>query len=251
MKYAVADYGMNGWEGGLYDLEERLEMLRRIGFNGIERLEAGDSAEAVKRAAIFHRLGMDFATCRGPRIEQTIEWTSAFGKEYTWLIPGELGRSVSMDDFCRRSNKMIAACRKNNIVAAIHNHLGQRIENQDELDFFMKQCPEAGLLLDVGHLFGAGGDVCATIEKYFDRIVAVHFKDLFIKDASIGLDKWYDKLRFCELGAGNAGFDFEAPAALLKRKGFDKWVMVEHDTHLREPEIDLKVSIDALKKIFD
>ena len=40
MKYGVADYGMNVWFGGNYDLEDRLLNLKKIGFNGIERLEA-------------------------------------------------------------------------------------------------------------------------------------------------------------------------------------------------------------------
>ena len=37
----------------------------------------------------------------------------------------------------------------------------------------------------------------------------------------------------------------------LKAKGYDKWVLVEHDTHLQDPYADLKISIDALKAILD
>ena len=45
-------------------------------------------------------------------------------------------------------------------------------------------------------------------------------------------------------------FDFAAAGEELKRHGYDKWVLIEHDTHLREPLTDLKVSADALKAIF-
>ena len=69
-------------------------------------------------------------------------------------------------------------------------------------------------------------------------------------DASLGLDRWNQRLRFCELGAGNAGFDYAAAGEELRRRGYDKWVLIEHDTHLREPLVDLKVSADAMKEIF-
>ena len=152
MKYGIADYGMNVYEGGLFDLEERLVNLKQLGYSGIERLEAADTCEAVNRAVTFHRTGMDFATCRGPRLEQNMEWSCAFGKDYIWLTPGDCGHDVEMDTFIRRSRNFCRVCAKYGISAALHNHLGSRIENQEELDFFLKEVPEAKLLLDIGHL---------------------------------------------------------------------------------------------------
>jgi len=254
MKYGVADYGMNVYEGGLFDLEERLDTLKKIGFNGIERLEAGETSSAVQRAVVFHRMGMDFATARGPRIEQNLEWTCAFGKAYVWLTPGDAVRGrVNMETFIRRSRKFTATCRKYNLKAALHNHLGTVIENQQELDLFMKECPDVFLLLDIGHLACAGGDVCGTLERYYDRIAAVHFKDAFIKDDTIGLDRWTERLRFCELGGGNVSglVDWKGAAEILRKKNYDKWVLVEHDTHLNEPAKDLAVSLENLKNILE
>lgn len=254
MKYGVADYGMNVYEGGLFDLEERLELLKKIGFNGIERLEAGETSSAVQRAVVFRRMGMDFATARGPRIEQNLEWTCAFGKEYVWLTPGDAVRGkVSMETYLRRSRKFVETCRKYGLKAALHNHLGTVIENQQELDQFMKECPGAYLLLDIGHLACAGGDVCGTLERYYDRIAAIHFKDAFIKDDSIGLDRWFERLRFCELGGGNVPglVDWKGAAEILRKKNYDKWVLVEHDTHLNEPAKDLAVSLEKLKNILE
>lgn len=253
MKYGIADYGMNVYEGGLFDLEERLANLKQLGYSGIERLEAADTCEAVNRAVTFHCAGMDFATCRGPRLEQNMEWSCAFGKDYIWLTPGDCGRDVEMDTFIRRSRNFCRACAKYGISAALHNHLGSRIENQEELDFFLKEVPEAKLLLDIGHLAAAGGDVCATAGRYFDRLAAIHFKDVFVKDESIGLDRWWERLRFCELGGGNRPgmIDWQGTARLLKEKNYTKWVLVEHDTHLREPLEDLKISITELKAIME
>ena len=88
------------------------------------------------------------------------------------------------------------------------------------------------------------------IRKYHDRLAAVHFKDIYYKDKSIGLDKWGQRLRFCELGGGNAGMDMEKIANELQKFNYDKWILIEHDTHLRAPEIDLKKSADLLKELF-
>ena len=251
MKYGVADYGMNVWFGGNYDLADRLANLKAIGFNGIERLEATDAADAVARAAEFRKLGMDFATVRMTNAPQSMLYTAAFGKDYTWLLPGSSSRDVKLDVFVRRTKEFCKACAKFNITAAIHNHLGNTVESQDELDYLMREVPEVTLLLDIGHLAGANGNVLGTLEKYYDRIAAIHFKDIFFKDENA--EVWTSRLRFCELGGGNKpGFvDWQGTAEFLKAKGYDKWVLVEHDTHLQDPYADLKISIDALKAILD
>lgn len=250
MKFGVADYGIDVWDGGRYDDQLRLEELRSIGYDGTERLECIDAANAMAKASMYHRMGMDFATCRGPNVEVSLSFTSALGKEYIWITPGDASRNIDMETYLRRSNRFVKAASRFGVKAALHNHLGSRIENQEELDRFMKECPGACLLLDIGHLHGAGGDVPGTIDKYFDRIAAVHFKDVFIKDSNVGLEAWSRRLRFCELGAGNCDEPWTEAAKLLKKHGYDKWVLVEHDTHLRDPLIDLKVSLDALKSIF-
>ena len=252
MKFGVADYGLNVWDGGCYDIQMRLEELKSIGFNGTERLECGDAADAMYRAALYKRLGMDFATCLSSAgIEQSNAFTAALGKEYVWLSPGEdLRTKVDMDVFIRRANRFVQAAESAGVKAALHNHLGLRIQDQEELDRFMDEVPGAWLLLDIGHLHGAGGDIIRTIEKYIGRIAAVHFKDVFIKDAAIGLDQWPERLRFCELGAGNCQVPWLEAARLLKKLGYNRWVFIEHDTHLREPLTDLKISLDALKQIF-
>ena len=91
MKFGVADYGMNVWYGGLYDIEERLIALKSLGFNGTERLEAATEADAIHKAALYHKLGMDFSTCRGPNVQTNIQWSAALGKQYTWLPYSEPG----------------------------------------------------------------------------------------------------------------------------------------------------------------
>ena len=245
----VADYGMDVWYGGNFNLRQRLELLRDCGIGGIEWLKASSMSEAVQNAAEFHRMGMDFASCNMSNVELTMKCACAFGKKYVWItIPA--GRDVPFEDYCRRANAFVEAAKYYGLKAALHNHLGTRVESPQELDDFMKTVPGASLLLDIAHLHAADGDCVEVIRKYHDRLAAVHFKDIYYKDKSIGLDKWGQRLRFCELGGGNAGMDMEKIANELQKFNYDKWILIEHDTHLRAPEIDLKKSADLLKELF-
>lgn len=251
MKFGVADFGMNGWDGGHYDTKTRLEKLRALGYEGIERLECIDASDAVYKAIEFRRLGMGFATCRAPSVEATMKFSAALGCEYVWLMPGDkITRKIDIETHLAQCNRFVAAAANFGLTAALHNHLGSPVESQEDLDLFMAKCPDAKLLLDIGHLYGAGGDILRTIDQYFDRIAAIHFKDVFIKDEQAGLDLWRERLRFCELGAGNCNEPWREAAQLLKKRGYDKWLFIEQDTHLSEPLDDLKTSLDALKNIF-
>jgi len=64
----------------------------------------------------------------------------------------------------------------------------------------------------------------------------------------VGLDNWPQRGRFCELGAGNIGLDNAAVVKELIAVGYDGWILVEHDTHLRDPLLDLAVSREYLRK---
>lgn len=247
MKYGVADYGMNVWDGGLYDIEERLLNLKRIGFNGTERLEAVSPSDAMYKAALYRKLGMDFSTCRGPSLQVSTEWTAALGKSYVWLTPGPNDREVDFKVFCRRANAMIKACAKWGITVSIHNHMHQRVENQRELEDFMKACPDAGIVFDTGHLSMAGGDPVEIVKKYHKRISVMHLKDVVLTGGTRadGIKEY----RFCELGAGNNGFRNDKVIEMLLKVGWDGWIHIEHDVHLRDPHKDLAVSLKYVKNV--
>lgn len=238
MKIGVADFGLNVYEGGLFDLEGRLLKLKEIGYDGIERLEADSPSQALERAAIFTRLGMDFGTVRATSFGSSLQWTAGFRKEYIWTAAS----ARDMDAFCRQVNFQCQATAKMNVRTVLHNHLGTVVETQEQLDHFMAACPECGLLLDTAHLAAAGGDPVGTAKKYAQRIIAVHVKDWFAYEPEETIKEWHRKGRFCELGAGNIGLDNHAVLDVLKSSGYDGWIFVEQDTHLRNPYGDLAVS---------
>ena len=236
IKVGIADYGINCWEGGLYDYRDRLTMLKNIGYDGIERIEARNAAEAIEIVADARQMGMDFATCRASSDRQTIRFAAALGLKYIWTEQPFDGK---MDELVRKVNCQIAASKKYGLKVVLHNHMGI-VETPEQIEEFLVKCPEAYLLLDVAHLAVAGGDNMYFIEKYCQRLGAIHIKDYGYKD--INADRLEDRIRFCELGAGEMG-DLNAKILLkLKEKRYNGWIHVEQDVHLQEPAKDLKIS---------
>jgi len=247
MKFGVADYGMNVWHGGLYDIEERLLDLKALGFNGTERLHAASEADAMHKAALYRKLGMGFSTCLGPNVQTNIQWSAALGKEYVWMTPGQIDREVDFDLFCRRSQALAKSCARWGITASIHNHMHQRVENQQELEDFLKAVPDAGIVFDTGHLSMAGGDPVEIVKKYHKRISVMHLKDVLLTGGT--REDGIKEYQFCELGAGNNGFSNAPVVEALLQVGWDGWIHIEHDKHERNPLVDLKTSIEFVKNI--
>lgn len=247
MKFGVADYGMNVWYGGFYDLEERLVDLRESGYDGTERLEAASEADAIHKAALYRRKGMDFSTCRGPNVQASAEWTAALGMKYIWLTAGQMDREIDFKVFCRRANDLVKSCKKWGLTAAIHNHMHQRVENQQELEDFLGAVPEAGIVFDTGHLSMAGGDPVEIVRKYHRRITVFHLKDVFLTGKVN--EKGAKDFKFCELGAGNNGFDNAKVLEAIVDVGWDGWIHVEQDHHMRSPLEDLKASRDFIRDV--
>lgn len=243
MHIGIADYGLTVWDGGCWDLESRLRMLKGIGYTGIERLTAVSEADAIHKAMLFRKLGMDFTTCRGPDVESGIHWTAALGKSYVWVQV----LSHEFDTFCRQANVQAKMAAQYGVRVGIHNHLNSPIETQEQLELFLERCPDCGLIFDSGHLSGAGGDCLDIIRKYHQRLLMVHVKDYVVPVPSGTPDVPAKSGRFCELGAGNSGLDNKAVLKELVKLGYDGWICVEHDCHLREPEIDLKVSREFIR----
>ena len=63
------------------------------------------------------------------------------------------------------------------------------------------------------------GDPVEIVQKYGERLVAVHLKDWIVTDPDVGLDNWTQRGRFCELGAGNIGLDNAAVLHAIREGG--------------------------------
>ena len=246
MKFGIADYGMLVWYGAHFDYDERIAMAKEFGYDGLERLYPTSAEDALMKAARLKRMGMDFATCNGPTPELTIKWSAALNAQYIWSEVRN-GRDVDMATYLRtlKENTRIAA--NYGVKVVVHNHLGSRIESQEEVETFLEECPDTYLLFDVGHLGVAGGDVRAIADKYYDRILAYHFKGWTMSDTPND-PNWQKRGYFCGLAQGNFFVDNEYVFKNAVKKGFDGWVFIEQDTHKRDPRLDLPENMSILKK---
>ncbi|MGB6834871.1 MAG: sugar phosphate isomerase/epimerase [Candidatus Acidiferrum sp.] len=107
-----------------------------------------------------------------------------------------------------------------------HNHMGSMGQTPEGLDQIMDSVDPryTKLELDVAHYFQGGGDPAKAIEKYHDRLLFLHLKDVEHLPASAEGKESY---RFVELGRGLVNL----PAVMdaLHKIDFRGWGIVELD----------------------
>lgn len=84
----------------------------------------------------------------------------------------------------------------------IHPHAGGCIEFADEIDLLATQIPHkvAGLCLDTGHLYYSGMDPIIWLDRHFDRLDYLHFKDVDPKVFASVISRGIDFFSACAEG---------------------------------------------------
>jgi inosose dehydratase len=115
---------------------------------------------------------------------------------------------------------------------AYHHHLMMVAETYDEISsIFDKAGPAVGLLLDTGHAAAGGYDYTHLIDRFGDRIVHIHLKDM---RAEVMVKVRADDLSF-NAGVrggmftvpGDGGIDFAPVANFVIASGYRGWLVVE------------------------
>ncbi len=136
-------------------------------------------------------------------------------------------RKPSPEDF-RKLGKLLTEVGKRTIDLGIplayHNHMGSLSQGPAEMDALMDAADSryVKLLLDVAHYTQGGGDPVKAIERYRDRILFLHIKDV---ESTGGASS--SSYRFVELGRGRV--DLPAVFAALREINFRGWAVVELD----------------------
>ncbi|WP_138471992.1 TIM barrel protein [Poseidonocella sp. HB161398] len=141
--------------------------------------------------------------------------------------------------------------------AVIHPHAGGHVEFRDEIDRILEDIPAgtAGLCLDTGHALYSGMDPLWALERYWDRIDYLHFKDI---DAAKYQEVMGRTIRFFEACAegvmcpiGDGAIDYPAIRRFLEAKGYAGYITVEQE---RDPQsaggslADVRRSRDYLER---
>jgi sugar phosphate isomerase/epimerase len=150
-------------------------------------------------------------------------------------------------ELCMRCNQIGELAGEMGFTAGLHNHMGQMVQTQQEVDRFMSMTDPKlfGFSPDTAHLDLAGCDVVKTLERYKNRIHFLDYKDAkwttptkdWVQADGKVLPKDSTEARFYnsiyDLGDGEV--DFPGCHRVLKSVGFKGWICVDLDTARRGP----------------
>jgi len=138
-------------------------------------------------------------------------------------------RAITAADY-KRLGRLISEIGKRTadlgISLGYHNHMGSLGERPEEVEQILQVADPryAKLELDVAHYFQGGGDPAKAIEKYSDRLLFLHIKDVEPAPQNADAKRPY---RFVELGQGKV--DLPAVFDALHKVNFRGWAIVELD----------------------
>jgi inosose dehydratase len=139
-------------------------------------------------------------------------------------------RSATPDE-CKRLGSLLTELGKRTadlgVPLGYHNHLNTLSQNPANLDLILEQSDPkyVKLELDTAHLVAGGGDPAKAIEKYHDRLLFLHLKD--VRDIPADTPKAKYPFEFVELGRGRV--DLPSVFAALEKVKFRGWAVVELD----------------------
>lgn len=199
MKMAVQLYSLR--DAG--DLDARLALVRETGYDWVESVATHDLPAAVfadKIAAHGLRVGsmhVSLALLEAQR-GQVVEACRATGCPLVvmpWLPMGE--RPVGGAGWTALGRRLAAlgdALQRDGLRLAYHNHDFEflRHDGRTALEWILDAATPAqlGWEADVGWICRAGADPAHWLERFADRLVAVHVKDVAAARAAVDEDGW-------------------------------------------------------------
>ena len=115
---------------------------------------------------------------------------------------------------------------------AYHHHMGTIVQIEEEVDKLMAMTSnDLGLVLDTGHLIYAGSDPLRVYEKYSDRVLHIHCKDVRKTTLDDALNTDSSFLNAVLSGVftvpGDGDFNFPDLFKLVSDADYSGWIVVE------------------------
>lgn len=238
----ISEMALAGYEGtevGNKYPKDPLMLKRYLDLRGLEVASAWFSSyittlpmEEVETSFIEHR---DFLHEMGADVIVVSEQGNSIqGQMETPLF----SRKPSFNEqewkrFISGLNRLGELARDKGMTLVYHHHMGTGIQTTEEIDRLMQSTdPEkVSLLYDTGHLVFSGEDPLYILEKHFNRIKHVHFKDIRAEVAKEVKEKGHSFLEGVKKGAftvpGDGIIDFEPIVDYLNRYQYEGWIVVE------------------------
>ena len=165
---------------------------------------------------------------------------------------------LSKDDWNKlvlRINEISKMMLDENMPLAYHHHMGTVIETEDEICRLMESTIDSvKLLIDTGHMLFAQGNSIKLVNKFSEKLIHVHCKDIRkdILDKSLKNDSTF-RQAFLD-GAftvpGDGCIDYKLFLKALKDKNYSGWLVVEaeQDPSKANPFEYAKIGYNYLNK---
>jgi inosose dehydratase len=138
-------------------------------------------------------------------------------------------RKASQDD-CRKLGKLLTELGKRTADVGVplgyHNHMNTIGESPEHIDVILESSDPkfVHLELDTAHSAAGGGDPAREIERYHERLLFLHLKDV-VDSPMTGNAKY--PFTWVELGRGRV--DLPGVFAALRKVNYRGWAVVELD----------------------
>ncbi|MCC7174231.1 MAG: TIM barrel protein [Bryobacterales bacterium] len=132
-----------------------------------------------------------------------------------------------------------------NVKTSVHPHVGGLIENPRQIDLLMRQTDPKyfNLAPDTAQLWMGGGEPVEMFEKYKNRLVYIHYKDICAYHR--GLKGYMDNV--IELGRGV--IDFPALHRILRSVKYRGWITIDLDNARISPLESAKVQREYIDRV--
>ena len=178
------------------------------------------------------------------------------GKQEIALSKKPVLSESQMKDYASKYNTLYDFAKSKGAVLTYHHHMGTIIQNENEIDMFLKYTKdEVGLSFDTGHLYFAGVNPLDMIKKHKNRISHVHFKDVREEVKKEVLKKDTSFIDAVLAGVytvpGDGIIDFSPIVEVLKEINYEGWIVVEaeQDPELANPFVYAKKAFAYINKI--
>ena len=215
---SIKSFGFDGVElAGFYGLSA-IQLKEKLDFHGLEVISTHESIERLSK-----------------NIDQVIKDYQVLGSKHIVIPYTTMNDQISYQKMLPVIKEVVKALTKHNFVVHYHNHANEFASFDDAylIEHLLKDIPEIKLELDVYWATFAKIDVLSFIDKYKDRIVIIHAKDMMISDQGP---------HFTSVGSGI--IDFKEIYSMKN----EVWI-VENDRPHNDPLININDSILYIKKL--
>jgi sugar phosphate isomerase/epimerase len=232
------------------DFPATMKQVAAIGYKSVEMAGYGNLKTAAEAKKALDDAGLSVAGTHAPieqlekDIEKVLDENETLGSKVIicpWMPEARRKDAEAWKAVARSLNQAGRACHERGIDFAYHNHSFefQKFDGKTGLDIVFENT-EPHLVkaeLDVYWVKHGGEDPVARINKFGDRVIALHLKDM-----AAGDDK-----KFAEVGTGT--LDFKAILDAATKNGVRYGAVEQDNTYGTDPLAAIKTSYENLKKL--